>query len=261
MLCFIYFTRRSHPTSSSCSCTGLRSTWLRSSTCTSYLQVTRTPESLPKKSAGLSQCMCVRFFLFGYKAEPNIRFNTLHFIWLLFIAHGHFAVALVVAIINFLFISALYWQKRAHTINPPTKWLTIHIGAVAMPFAWTLFALFWSGAVVVHSDNIIAHVFANIFIWSLLIIPTIALLVFADWSFGYASAFLMWGLAVGQFMEKTLALQWIFAFVIAAILTVESALTMLATGFSGLAHTRDNNFDEVLENVREGHEDAPLMAA
>ncbi|KAK9365368.1 hypothetical protein V1509DRAFT_571098 [Lipomyces kononenkoae] len=130
-----------------------------------------------------------------------------------------------------------------------------------MPFAWTLFVLFWSGAVTVHSDNVVAHVFAYIFIWPLLIIPTVALLVFADWSFGYASAFLMWGLGVGQFMDMKLALQWIFAFVIAAILTIESALTMFATGFSGLAHPTASGFDEVLENVREGHEDAPLMEA
>ncbi|KAK9375573.1 uncharacterized protein V1513DRAFT_24644 [Lipomyces chichibuensis] len=185
-------------------------------------------------------------------------FNTLHFIWLLFIAHGHLVVALIIVILNFFFTGGLYWQKRTHIINPPTQWLTIHIGAAALPFAWTLFALFWSGAVAVHSNSLVAHVFANIFIWSLLIVPSTALLVFADWSFGFASAFLIWGLAVGQLVEKTIALQWIFAVIIATIVTIESAIIMIATGFSGLAHS-NNDLQEVLENVREGHEDAPLM--
>ncbi|KAJ8101720.1 hypothetical protein POJ06DRAFT_69743 [Lipomyces tetrasporus] len=186
-------------------------------------------------------------------------FNTLHFIWLLFIAHGHSVVAFIVVIFNFLFTGSLYWQKRTHMLHPRNRWLTIHIGAAAMPFAWTLFAIFWSGAVAVHSHSLVGRIFANIFIWALLVVPTTALFVFADWSFGYASAFLTWGLAAGQIAEKTFALQWIFAVIIATIITLESAIVMFAPGFTGMAHN-SNDLQEVLDNVREGsHEETALI--
>ncbi|KAK9251116.1 hypothetical protein V1507DRAFT_482593 [Lipomyces tetrasporus] len=128
-----------------------------------------------------------------------------------------------------------------------------------MPFAWTLFAIFWSGAVAVHSHSLVGRIFANIFIWALLVVPTTALFVFADWSFGYASAFLTWGLAAGQIAEKTFALQWIFAVIIATIITLESAIVMFAPGFTGMAHN-SNDLQEVLDNVREGsHEETALI--
>ncbi|KAK9382731.1 uncharacterized protein V2V93DRAFT_365851 [Kockiozyma suomiensis] len=190
-------------------------------------------------------------------------FNFLHFLWLLLLAHGHFIVSEVVVVINFLLTGSLYWSKRTHNLSPQLKWLTIHFAASALPFAWTLFAIFWTGAVAVHSHNLFARIIANIFIWVLYLFPTAALLVFADWGFVFASAFLTWGLAVGQIFEKTFALQWIFALIIAALLTVQAAIVLFAEGFKGFLPERTQNSIEDgvnrVQNAVHG-EETPLIS-
>ncbi|KAK9466746.1 hypothetical protein V1512DRAFT_263320 [Lipomyces arxii] len=188
-----------------------------------------------------------------------VSFNTMHFLWLMFFSHGHFVVAEVVMCLNFLFTASLYFQKRTQTLTPPSLWLTVHMGACAMPFAWTLFGIFWSGAVATHSHSLVGRLFANVFIWVLFAIPTFALLVFADWGFAYASSFLTWGLAVAQILEKTFALQWIFAIIIATLVTIEATIIMFASGFTGLGNNNEN-VAELLENVRrEAGEQSPLI--
>ncbi|KAK7202790.1 hypothetical protein BZA70DRAFT_285040 [Myxozyma melibiosi] len=189
-------------------------------------------------------------------------FNLLHFLWLVLLAHAHFILAEFVVVLNFLLTGALYWSKRTHNLSPPLKWLTIHFAASALPFAWCLFAIFWTGAVAVHAHNLFARIFANIFIWVLYLFPTASLLVFADWGFAFASAFLVWGLAVGQIFVKTFALQWIFALIIAALLTVQGAVVMFATGFKGLlpADTQAS-IEDGIENVQNAvrGEETPLI--
>jgi len=45
-------------------------------------------------------------------------------------------------------------------------------------------------------------------------------MVFKDYTIGFSSSFLVAGLGVGQFFEKIIALQWIFAFAIMAAVFV-----------------------------------------
>ena len=59
------------------------------------------------------------------------------------------------------------------------------------------------------------------------------LLLFNDWAIGFTNAYLMFALAFGQLSTKVFALQWIFAFVIAGILTVWSFIALVVGGVRG----------------------------
>ncbi|KAK9476857.1 hypothetical protein V1514DRAFT_335597 [Lipomyces japonicus] len=194
---------------------------------------------------------------------PFITFDSLHFLWVLFLAHGHYVLAEIVVILNFATSVLQYLASRTTSLSPLAKWLTIHLGASAFPLAWTLFAVLWTGAVAVHSQSIFSRVLANILIWSLLVFPSLVLVLFADFSFGFASAFLTWGLAVSQVLDKVFGLQWIFAVIIAAIVTVESAILLFAGGAIRLGSRSAQAIDDVLQNVRveDAQEREPLVVS
>ncbi|KAK9459447.1 uncharacterized protein V1516DRAFT_679943 [Lipomyces oligophaga] len=171
-------------------------------------------------------------------------FNVLHFLWLISLANRHFFSALVVMTLSFLLTGTLYWSNRTHNLTPVMRWLTIHLTAAAMPFAWSLFALFWTGAIAAHSHNLFGRLIANIFIWALYVIPTACMITFADWGLGFAEGFLVWGLFVGQILVKTIALQWIFAVIIASLLTVQSGVVLFSTSFKGLIGRERHELNE-----------------
>lgn len=68
----------------------------------------------------------------------------------------------MVLILNFINLVSLYFR---HNTYPRF----IHAPVVSGPLAWTFVAIYWNGAIMVpHQDSLVARVFANIFIWSLL---------------------------------------------------------------------------------------------
>lgn len=66
----------------------------------------------------------------------------------------------------------------------------MHLSAVAGPLAWTVTALFWNGAVAVHSHNLPGRVVANIFIWVILAIGLFHISVRQDYILGYCFSLL-----------------------------------------------------------------------
>jgi hypothetical protein len=75
---------------------------------------------------------------------------------------GHFAWAELFLILNFFNLSSLYFRHNAYP-------RFIHTPAVSGPLAWTFVAIYWNGAIMVHHPHsLVARVFANIFVWSIL---------------------------------------------------------------------------------------------
>lgn len=157
-------------------------------------------------------------------------FNLLQFVWTLLFVHNHFFWSEVVLIINFVNILALYFEHKTFSIRPLTAWIITHLATAAFPLAWLLVAIFWNGAVLLHVHKFVGRVISNILVWLLLLIPEFFIVVFNDWGVGLAATFLTFGLGLGQLFTKLFALQWIFAFVISAILFVTSVLVAVTGG-------------------------------
>lgn len=140
--------------------------------------------------------------------------NLLHFAWVLLFVHGHFVWSEVVLIINLVNLTALYFR---HNTYPRF----IHFPAVSGPLAWTFVAIYWNGAIMVPvQDSLVARIFANIFIWSILAFGAFFIFIYKDYTMGFALSVLSASLGVAQFDRQIVAFQWIFAFTIMAVLFV-----------------------------------------
>ncbi|KKA28537.1 hypothetical protein TD95_002240 [Thielaviopsis punctulata] len=142
--------------------------------------------------------------------------NILTFVITLLFSHGHFLSALILQIINLFNLTVLYHRHRNYA-----RWL--HWPVVSGPLAWTIIAILWTGAIVAPwSDALILRIMGNVAIWAILLIGLFFLGVYGDYTMGFSLAVLTWALAMGQFWEKIIALQWIFAFVIMGVLFLAS---------------------------------------
>ncbi|KAH3661886.1 hypothetical protein OGAPHI_006065 [Ogataea philodendri] len=172
--------------------------------------------------------------------------NALQFLWCYFFNKEKFALAELVLIINLLNLLALYFTHRTVSIKNVGDWLTIHFPVTALPLSWTMYAIFWNGACLVHSHNksLIARILANVFIWEFLLVPLAILVLYHDWSIGLSTSLLMLGLGFGQLFTKVVAFQWVFAFIIAAVDFIISVVIMFGSGL----------------NTVNGEEQAPLLS-
>lgn len=98
--------------------------------------------------------------------------------------HAKFWGAEVIDIANLLSQGTLYWKYP----GLPTS---IHLPAVAGPYAWTISALFWTGSIAVPGgDNFPKRVVANIFIWVFFFVGQGHIVHRSDHHFGYAISLL-----------------------------------------------------------------------
>jgi len=155
-----------------------------------------------------------------------ILFNILTFVWLMLWTRSYHVVAEIIQIINFLHMAVAYFR------NPRTQRL-IHLPVFAMPLTWTFFSLYWNGALAVHCHGLACRIAANVFIWSFLGFAGFYLLAFKDYYVGFSTAYLMAGLGVAQFLTKAIALQWIFAFTIMAVIFVTSVAVAIPGVYGG----------------------------
>ncbi|KAJ6104311.1 hypothetical protein N7523_010631 [Penicillium sp. IBT 18751x] len=173
--------------------------------------------------------------------------NVFIVIWILLWTRNYFWWAEVILIIHFINQAVTYWRHRGLPAF-------VHLPAVAGPYAWTLTALFWNGAVAVHSHNLPGRIVANIFIWVILFIGLQHILLRNDYILGYCLSFLTLSLALRQFAVKIIALQWIFAFTIFGIFTAVS-LYVSTTTYTG----RDSLFRRVAHPESSDREREPLL--
>lgn len=154
--------------------------------------------------------------------------NLLHFAFVMLFVRSHFVWAEIILIINFFNLSSLYFR---HNVYPRF----IHVPAVSGPLAWTFVAVYWNGAIMVpHQHSLVARIFANVFIWSILVYGGFFITVYKDYTIGFALSVLSAAIGVAQFERQVVAFQWIFAFVIMSVLfiaTVVVAVPAARTGF------------------------------
>lgn len=158
-------------------------------------------------------------------------FNLLHSLWIWLFSHKHrYVAAELVLIANLFNLLALYVNHKPYAVKPLSKWLSIHPPVAALPLSWVMYAIFWNGAVAFHSHKgFFSRIVANLFIWEFLLVPGLFLILFNDWAIGFSSAALVFGIGVAQLFTKLIALQWIFAFVIAGSLFVLSTVVAIPT--------------------------------
>jgi len=203
--------------------------------------------------------------------------SQLSYVWHLFSKNNVLVVAAanVAAhfILNNVFLAAwiLLWTRNqfwgaeiilsAHFINQTVTYFRhsglpafVHLPAVAGPYAWTLTALFWNGAVAVHSHNLPGRIVANIFIWVILAIGLLSVVPREDYILGYCLSWLTLSLALRQVAIKIIALQWIFSFTIFAVF-LSVSLYLSTTKYTG----RDSLFRRVAHPESSDRERAPLL--
>ncbi|PHH69335.1 hypothetical protein CDD82_7823 [Ophiocordyceps australis] len=147
--------------------------------------------------------------------------NLLHFAFVMLFVRSHFHWAEVLLVINFVNLSSLYFRHNTYA-------RFIHAPAVSGPLAWTFVAIYWNGALMVpHQHNLVARIFGNIFIWSILAYGLFFIFAFKDYTMGFALSVLSAAIGVAQFTRQVIALQWIFAFVIMSVLFIMTLVVAL----------------------------------
>ncbi|KAK8147788.1 hypothetical protein MY1884_001411 [Beauveria asiatica] len=138
--------------------------------------------------------------------------NLLHALFVYLFTRPHFHWAEVVLILNLINLVSLYFRHNTYA-------RFIHAPVVSGPLAWTFVAIYWNGAIMVpHQESLVARIFANIFIWSLLAFGLFFLGVYNDYTMSFSLSVLAAAIGVAQFTRHIVALQWIFAFTIMGIL-------------------------------------------
>ncbi|KAI4930048.1 hypothetical protein J4E85_004672 [Alternaria conjuncta] len=174
--------------------------------------------------------------------------NLLLFGFVHLFTRSHFWLAFFLLVLNFGNLSLAYFR---HSAAPRT----IHVGTVSGPLAWNFVALYWVGAIAIHSNHFAARIVANVFIWGWLGYGMFFLVAYKDYTMGFALSVLAFSTGVGQFLTRPhlLQLQWIFAFSIGGLLFLLS----LAVGMPGLLGRDPFPRGQI---VSEDRERAPLLA-
>jgi hypothetical protein len=144
--------------------------------------------------------------------------NLLQFAFVMLFTRSYFTWAELILIVNFFNLSSLYFRHNKYP-------RFIHTPTVSGPLAWTFVAIYWNGAIMVHApDSLVARIFANIFIWSILAYGSFFIVAYKDYTMGFALSVLSAALGVAQFERQFVAFQWIFAFVIMAVLFIATVV-------------------------------------
>jgi hypothetical protein len=153
--------------------------------------------------------------------------NLLGFGFIHLWCRSYFGWALLLVIVNWFNLTFTYFK---YPKSP--RWQ--HIAVLAGPLAWTFVSLYWTGAVAVHAHHLAARILANVVIWTWLIYGGFYLVVFKDWMLGFSLSVLTAALGVAQFLTVIVAIQWIFAFTIMAVLFIFSVIIAFpdATGIN-----------------------------
>jgi hypothetical protein len=151
--------------------------------------------------------------------------NLLHFAWVMLFARGHMILAEIALVFNFFNLSSVYFRHNAYP-------RFIHWPVVSAPLAWTFVAIYWNGALTVyHPHNLVARIFANVFIWSILVYGWFFIAVYKDYTMGFSLSVLSAAIGVAQFYDRIIAFQWIFAFTIMAVLFVSTVVIAVPAWF------------------------------
>ncbi|KAK8090882.1 hypothetical protein PG994_000387 [Apiospora phragmitis] len=140
--------------------------------------------------------------------------NLFHFAFVMLFVRGYFGWAEVMLVINFINLTSLYFRHVGYS-------RFIHEPVVSGPLAWNFVAIYWNGAIMVpHATSLVARIFGNVFIWSILAYGLFFVVIYKDYTMGFNLSVLAAAIGVSQFFRQVIAFQWIFAFTIMAVLFV-----------------------------------------
>ncbi|KAI0132198.1 ATP synthase F0 [Xylariales sp. AK1849] len=140
--------------------------------------------------------------------------NLFHFAFVMLFVRSYFGWAELLIIVNFFNLTSLYFRHPGYS-------RFIHEAVVSGPLAWTFVAIYWNGAIMVpHAESLVARIFGNIFIWSILAYGLFFIVAYKDYTMGFNLSVISAAIGVGQFFRQVIAFQWIFAFTIMATLFV-----------------------------------------
>ncbi|KAK6827954.1 hypothetical protein PG987_011295 [Apiospora arundinis] len=175
--------------------------------------------------------------------------NLFHFAFVMLFVRGYFAWAEVMLVINFINLTSLYFR---HVGYPRF----IHQPVASGPLAWTFVAIYWNGAIMVpHATNLVARIFGNVFIWSILAYGLFFVVLYKDYTMGFNLSVLAAAIGVSQFFRQVIAFQWIFAFTIMAVLFVATIVIAVPA-----AAGRDYRWRQQSSTAPADRERAPLLA-
>ncbi|KAI0521266.1 DUF1774-domain-containing protein [Xylaria bambusicola] len=158
--------------------------------------------------------------------------NLFHFAFVILFVRSLFGWAELFIILNFINLSSLYFRHSGYA-------RFIHWPVVSGPLAWTFVAIYWNGAIMVpNSQTLVARIFGNVFIWSILVYGLFFILAYKDYTMGFNLSVLSAAIGVSQFLHKVIALQWIFAFTIMAVLFIATVIVAVPAA-GGRYHGRD----------------------
>lgn len=109
--------------------------------------------------------------------------NLLLFGFVNLFVRSHFWLAEFLLVLNFFNLSFAYFR---HSTSPRA----IHVGTVSGPLAWNFVALYWVGAVAVHTNHEAARIVANVFIWGWVGYGVFFLAAYKDYTMGFALSLL-----------------------------------------------------------------------
>jgi hypothetical protein len=109
--------------------------------------------------------------------------NLLLFGFVHLYVRNHYVLAELLLVINFFNLSFAYFR---HSTTPRA----IHIGTVSGPLAWNFVALYWVGALMVHTNHQVARIVSNVFIWGWAGYGIFFLAAYKDYTMGYALSIL-----------------------------------------------------------------------
>ncbi|CAG9937252.1 unnamed protein product [Clonostachys rosea f. rosea IK726] len=152
--------------------------------------------------------------------------NLFHFAFVMLFVRSHFIWAELILVLNFFNLSSLYFR---HNTYPRF----IHAPVVSGPLAWTFVAIYWNGALMIrHPHHLVPRIFGNIFIWAILVYGLFFIIIYKDYTIGFALSVLSASIGVAQFLHQVIALQWIFAFIIMALLFI-ATVTVAVPAWTG----------------------------
>lgn len=109
--------------------------------------------------------------------------NLFVFAWILLWVRNYFPGAEVI-------LAAHYLNQVVANCRHRSQPTSVHLPVVAGPYAWTLMALFWNGAVAVDSHTAGARIAANVFIWVVMVVGAGHVFVAQDYLLGYCLSLL-----------------------------------------------------------------------
>lgn len=196
-------------------------------------------------------------------------FNILHLAWVLLLLRRFYLIAEILVLANFVNVLSFYVSERSYRTK--TGLLYVHLPLSSFPFTWLFYTILWNGFLIFttrdgrghdHENEfgLAARILSNMLIFEYLFVPFVLLLLYKDWTFGILLSFLVFGIGLDQVLVKVIALQWIFAFIIATVVFLLSIVVLFNQVKSNNPETPIASGGGGGDASQRGSETEPLLA-